>query len=199
MTNDELKALYEKYPWAWTLEAKGYSSWCEVPALQILAEHRLKPKLPVDLPEPTEDMMNRAVYLGPGPIKIPNKDMHFQGFMCWARRMVWHENKLNGQFDNHAHYCIDINDPNADEIIALNRIEQTQNIIDVSGRLPVRLEQTMRELGWTPPGESECLQLDECEFQYKHGTTWIEEIDDDDFALHIIRNGPASVRVRRKK
>ena len=51
----------------------------------------------------------------------------------------------------------------------------------------------------TPPGESEWLRLDECEFDLGIDGLWITEHDVIDVAIHIIQEGPSAVRVRRKQ
>lgn len=131
MKNDELKTLYEKYPWAWLPQHRHYHSrrdWTTTidPPFNDHGRWRLKPKLPADLLKPTEDMMNRAVLLGKGKDIIMPSGV--QKIIGWyeAAGGTWinpgHQLTITPQGAyREAHVCIDINDTNADEIIALNR------------------------------------------------------------------------------
>ena len=65
------------------------------------------------------------------------------------------------------------------------------------------LKQALKEAGWTPPGESEWLRLDECEFECQDppgvGAWFHDPTNPDRGLLYALRHGPAAVRVRRKR
>lgn len=226
MTNDELKALRDKYPWAWVAEGQWKGEWRKDAAWHRDNPTRLKPKLPAYLPEPTEDMMNRAVYLGTGRVERP---FLVEGFKGWCCRMQnsWSFIPYAADIDVKAHYCIDNNDLNAREVIALNRAEdddaeigrvlsealrksgepcQAHNVSAMIALDDPELVAALVQAGWIPPGESQWLRLDECEVQIEDDCgNWIgiNPSSSDNELLGFIgllaEDGPVSVRVRRKK
>jgi len=55
----------------------------------------------------------------------------------------------------------------------------------------------------TPPGESEWLRLDECEFECQvpvgSGNWYHDNLEEDSALVTALRHGPSAVRVRSKK
>lgn len=224
MTNDTdyLKREYERRPWAWVPELDTTNKtlsygpiWHEC---DIAIAQRLKPRLPADLPEPPDGAHCYGPYRRGG--------IYVDGFSCEAERRFsgWMLISRGWQYDKSyrgggSHYILDLSDPNADEIIALNRVEakkpfdvevETHPVADLiqsvlNDRIQYLLsidEQSIRDaliaLGWTPPGESEWLRLDECEFEVTDGENGWHEFKDLTPAVSWIKHGPAVVRVRRK-
>jgi hypothetical protein len=137
MNQNRMQELLEKYPFAYYLQTDSELGWHSLPDGEDLHEdvnYRLYPVVPAMCNEPSDDMIERgAVILGKRAIYgselvLPDTVETFSGWKHFANISYnkWeYSEKLSGKFSsNPMIYCIDPNDPNADEIIELNALKR---------------------------------------------------------------------------
>ncbi|MFW6024070.1 MAG: hypothetical protein ACOC8P_00445 [Dichotomicrobium sp.] len=137
--NTDLQKIYDEWggekSWEHEINSRD-SGWVKAGAPGVFAinyESRLVPRLPEGLPDPNDDMMNRAVYLCKGPVKKPKGVDRFSDWILGTRGDWLYSKTSLGTFEYQ--YCIDIRDPHAREIIELNRpgLLDDEKILDGGG------------------------------------------------------------------
>lgn len=110
MKNQHLKNRYDEFPWAFERwETHTHDGWIQLlknDAWPSWGGVRLKPILPDHLPEPTDEMMNRAVYVGQ---HIEWQDEPFAGWWINEDRK-WSYTDRSNEVEA-THFCVDITDP----------------------------------------------------------------------------------------
>ena len=61
-----------------------------------------------------------------------------------------------------------------------------------------RVRGALIEMGWTPPGKSDYITLENALLEVLYDDRWWA-VDNEEFALHLLRHGPQAVRVRRRE
>ena len=85
------------------------------------------------------------------------------------------------------------------------RVELKDSVAEAAGRKAYaevntneqRVRAALIEMGWTPPGKSDYITLSDALLEVLFDDRWWA-VDVEEFALHLIRHGPQSVRVRGK-
>lgn len=179
MNHDKMRELYEKYPFAYFRQTKapdlvkyGMEQWITIPDEDTDffdgCDYRLYPVVNPTSSEPTENMIEKgAVFLGKiaiyaREVKMPENVTSFTGWRHFANRSYtgWEYcETLSGRFSNNPMvYCIDPDDPNADEIIEMNALKRKNvepcpfcglqlDIFEPDFCYPLNLERTMYRAG----------------------------------------------------
>ena len=160
MSNEYLKAEYERRPWDWQWQFYGHEWWYSGTTSNGRCPKRLKPRLPANLPEPPE----QAYCLGPnqpggvflhGRIRLPQNVHSFKGWILGINNKEWFYS-AGREGTVHTIYIIDLSDPNAEAIIELNRPEAkpqgTRNTLTIGGitvdLTDPQIHDALRDAGW---------------------------------------------------
>lgn len=130
MRHTHLIQLYEKYNKFFIRETESALGWHMLPEEDDFwtdsANYRLYPKLPDECLEPNTDMIeNHALYLGVGPIVLPEGVDRFWGWFLSNPNTsgLWVKNDITGLLGGY-HYCIEANTAHSEEILQLNRSQK---------------------------------------------------------------------------
>ena len=181
MTNNEfLKDLYGRYPEKWIAEVKTLTEWRQVPNPVWFpkAKYRLRPIVP----EGYEPVPDEAHAYGPdkpgavclhGPLAMPDNMIGFSGW--YFRRGRWEYEKY-WLGTSYRLYLIDCTYSRGHKIISLNRPKKCElkplipsavrGALDALNHRIQKLEDQLNSTNEIPPGESEWMRLDKCEFDY---------------------------------